>query len=281
MRRKIATLCSTILIFGFFGQAIVAQDKHEEHADDKFDVTTLQGDWKVEKGMKAGAESEAEALPKKMIVGKDNFTMEFQGDIKFVSAYEVDSSKSPMAIDFEITEGPSEEATGSTAKGIFKMEDGKLTLCYHPMGGARPEKFESSDDNGCHMFVMSKAAAKFDAKNLVGTWVYSAGTMAGQESGDERLAGDVEVDDDSFTFAAGPDSQFVMSYKIDSSKSPATIDLKIESGPVSEGEAAGIIKFEDGQITFCYHPTGGDRPTKFESTEDNGCHLFVLEKQDN
>jgi hypothetical protein len=45
--------------------------------------------------------------------------------------------------------------------------------------------------------------------------------------GEERLAGDVVVTRETFTIPAGPDINFVMSYTVDTTVVPATIDLNI------------------------------------------------------
>ena len=60
------------------------------------------------------------------------------------------------------------------------------------------------------------------------------------------------------------------------------IDMKIDSGPAPEGaKAVGIIKIGDGEFTICYDSAGGERPEKFESTEENGCFMFKIEKTGN
>ena len=120
-----------------------------------------------------------------------------------------------------------------------------------------------------------KKAAKW-----IGTWVYVSGVRAGEDVAKERLAGEVEIGEKTLTIPAGPDSEFVMAYEIDKSKKPAAIDLEIESGPVNEGTALGIIKMDEGKLVLCYDPTGQNRPEKFESTSENGAFLFVLKKKE-
>ena len=80
------------------------------------------------------------------------------------------------------------------------------------------------------------------------------------------------------TIPAGGDMKFVMAYKLDTKANPVTIDMEIKEGPVPEGKAKGIIAIEGEQLKLCYHPTGGDRPKKFEATKDNGAFYFVLKK---
>lgn len=113
-------------------------------------------------------------------------------------------------------------------------------------------------------------------EQLLGTWNYTSGMRAGEKVDQDRLAGDVKITKETFTIPAGPDSEFVMNYKLDTKMSPATIDLEIKSGPVNEGKALGILKLEKGVLTLCYDPQGQKRPTEFESTQANGFFMFSL-----
>ena len=116
-------------------------------------------------------------------------------------------------------------------------------------------------------------------KRLLGDWEYTSGKRQGEDVAEERLGGVVTITKETFTLPAGPDSKFVMAFKIDTTQKPAHIDLKIKSGPVPEGATVGIIKLEKNQITLCYDPTGANRPKEFKSTKDNGTFLFTLKRK--
>ncbi len=119
-----------------------------------------------------------------------------------------------------------------------------------------------------------------EIKGLAGKWVITSGQRAGEDVGSERLPPEITFTKKDVTIPAGPD-QFVMSYKVvDDSKDVIKVDFKIESGPAPEGSALAILKLKGNQATLCYDPTGASRPEKFESTEDNGFFLFVMEKKD-
>lgn len=271
-------LVSLLGVFLILGQIATAQDEKSK-TDDKFDAKSLVGSWKVTSGKKSGAKSEGHALPADIKVTDKTLTIPAGPDDAFVMAYELDTSKSPMQIDLEIKEGPAPE--GTTAAGIFKYEDNKLTLCYNAMGADRPADFESTEENGFFLFVMEKNAS-INAKDLVGDWVYDTGTRGDVESAPERLQGNVKITDETFTLPGGPDVEFVMAYELDTTTSPAQIDFEIKEGPAPEGTTAvGIIKYEDGVITVCYNPQGEKRPAKFNSDSDNGWHMFTLVKDDN
>lgn len=165
------------------------------------------------------------------------------------------------------------------------MDDDKMTLCYHPKGDKRPDGFICTEENGFYRFKMKKAEMKKEemsemAKSLIGEWKCIKGTRAGKDVDAARMATTITIDDKIIKIPVGPDMAFEMSYKIDASKSPATIDMRIEAGPAPEGsEALGIIKMKDGKCHLCYHPEGGSRPDGFESTEEDGRFLFEMEKQ--
>lgn len=125
-------------------------------------------------------------------------------------------------------------------------------------------------------------AAKLDPAKLVGDWVYVAGMRSGDKVDKERLAGKVIISKETITLPAGPDQKFVIAYKLDTSKSPVAIDLDIQSGPVNEGKALGIIELKNGELKLCYVPDlggGAKRPEKFESTKENQAFLFTLKKE--
>lgn len=124
-----------------------------------------------------------------------------------------------------------------------------------------------------------KKSAAFDAAKLIADWTYATGTRAGEKVAQERLQGKVKITKDTLTLPAPPGApQFVIGYKLDVKATPVTIDMEIKDGPVKEGKAKGIIALDGDEIKLCYHPTGGDRPIKFESTKENGAFLFVLKR---
>lgn len=122
-------------------------------------------------------------------------------------------------------------------------------------------------------------APALDGETLLGDWEYVSGVRAGEAVAKERLVGTVSISKEAFKVPGGPDGDFVMSYKIDTEKSPATVDFTIESGPVPEGEAKGLIKLEGDKLWLCYEPNGGDRPEKLESTADNNAFFFELKRK--
>ena len=147
---------------------VIAQDKKPETKPDKtekpeakpekaakFDAAKLIGDWKLSEGTKAGEKSGPDLGKDVVTITKDKISLK-AGGMDFEFNYKVDDSKDPAAIDMEIT--LPEGLKGSKAPGIVKVEGDKFTLCYSPMSGTRPTKFESTKDNGAFLFVHTKAA---------------------------------------------------------------------------------------------------------------------------
>jgi uncharacterized protein (TIGR03067 family) len=123
--------------------------------------------------------------------------------------------------------------------------------------------------------------AKFDAKKLEGKWTYVSGKKAGENSAKESLMGTVEITKDKFNIPGPEMKTMPVGYKLDAKESPAKIDLEILDGMFKGGKAEGIIEVKDDELKLCYVMVMGadaKRPTKFESTKDNGAFYFVLKR---
>jgi uncharacterized protein (TIGR03067 family) len=238
-------------------------------------ASPLVGKWAIGSGMKAGEAAPLEDVKVVFEITDNQILMPGpNGEEGFVMNYKIDNSHSPMQIDMNIESGPTPDGK---AVGIVRVEDGQMTLCYDPTGATRPDKFESSEENGFFLFkskkVQTEPAAGLD---ISGTWTFSAGVRAGADVPEDRMTGDVVIDGETITMPAGEDS-FVMGYTIDATTSPASIDMKVLSGPAPEGSVAvGILKRDGDTLTLCYNAMGEDRPANFESTTDNGFFLFEL-----
>ena len=245
------------------------------------DGNPLLGTWKMESGMKAGAKIEDSHLSE-VVITKKTFTMPSSAGEPFVMSYKADMDAKPMTIDFKIDSGPM--AVGSKSQGIFKVEDGMMSLCYDPKGESRPEKMDSTEENGFFVFKLKKSEKKDGgdkkslAKQVTGKWKCVKGVRGGADIAEERMATVITIDDKNIRIPVSEDAAFVMSYTIDESKSPATIDMSIEEGPAPQGQKAiGIVKMEDGKFFLCYDSMGSSRPEKFEA-EDEGHFYFELKR---
>lgn len=121
-----------------------------------FDATKLVGTWKISSGSKAGEKVSDDAAKGSLIIDKDTMTLKGDDGMTFLIGYKIDTKANPVAIDLDIRKP---EELKSQAKGIIQISEETVTLCYHPMGGDRPKKFEATKDNGLHMFTLKKAGA--------------------------------------------------------------------------------------------------------------------------
>lgn len=119
-----------------------------------------------------------------------------------------------------------------------------------------------------------------DPAKVLGSWNYVSGTREGEKVPEAHLKGTVRFDKDKVIVPGEKGEEFVMSYKIDGSKSPAAIDLTIDKAPIKEAvgsKAFGIIAVDGDAMKLAY-VEGNTRPKSFESTKENKVHAFVLKR---
>jgi uncharacterized protein (TIGR03067 family) len=78
------------------------------------------------------------------------------GKVFIASTTQIDPTADPATIDITFSSG---EVKGGTALGIYKIEDGVLTICRADPGQARPAVFSSDPGNGWTLMSYRKAPA--------------------------------------------------------------------------------------------------------------------------
>lgn len=148
-----------------------------------------------------------------------------------------------------------------------------LLMAVPALGIAQDKKPEKADDK------KPEKAEKFDAAKLVGEWKITDGMKAGEKIADDAGKGAVTITKDKISLKS-MDMSFVFAYKIDDKKDPIAVDMEmLEPEGFKGAKALGIVKLDGDKFTLCYNPTmGGARPTKFDSTKDNGNFMFVHTK---
>lgn len=117
----------------------------------------------------------------------------------------------------------------------------------------------------------------FKSDHFFGDWDFVSGKRAGDDVEQGRLGVQASIARENIKIPS-PNGEFVMKYKLNRKTFPVEIDIEIESGPAPEAKALGIMQMKDGELWFCYDPSGEKRPDSFESTAENGFFLFVLKK---
>lgn len=125
------------------------------------------------------------------------------------------------------------------------------------------------------------ALAADDKKDpTVGKWVVESVTRDGKAN--DALKGAVREHAGgkyTLTPAAGSKAQPTSgTYALDTTKSPATIDLVVKGGTYDGKTLLGIAKIEGDTLTVAFAEPGKDRPSKFESTAGSGTVVAVHKK---
>jgi uncharacterized protein (TIGR03067 family) len=80
-----------------------------------------------------------------------------------VFAYRVDANKKPAAMDLILKDADGEHRQ----LGIYKLDQGKLTLCWQHDGKQRPAEFKTVAEPAQMLLVLKRAAAGVDEKGRV------------------------------------------------------------------------------------------------------------------
>lgn len=124
----------------------------DEKSKPKFDPKSIVGTWTITSGLKYGEKVEAKALEGDIVIAADKITIK-SPDMTHEMTYKLDTSKSPVVIDMEGTEGA---AKGFKTEGIIEVTKDGLKLAYAFPGEKRPEKFESPKDSKVLYFQLKK-----------------------------------------------------------------------------------------------------------------------------
>ena len=117
--------------------------------------------------------------------------------------------------------------------------------------------------------VADDAADKKDKEALQGTWMAVSGEKEGKEDTEAKEHALV-FEGDKFSIKRGDNVIVRGTFKINTSKSPKTMDMEISEGPedVKGKTAQAIYQLKGDELTWCVtHPGCGERPEKFATKE--------------
>jgi uncharacterized protein (TIGR03067 family) len=117
---------------------------------------------------------------------------------------------------------------------------------------------------------------------LAGTWTIVSGERNGQRLPDDRVAGlRVTITSETITiFDRANRPSFVVSYTLDTARSPNQIDMKIIDGPRRNMVARGIVTMDSAEEMRLIYSTGNQgRPAEFRTTPGGTtATLFILKR---
>ena len=125
--------------------------------------------------------------------------------------------------------------------------------------------------------TIKKEMAKFQ-----GTWRFVSMQVEGMNYRDTHVSKlTLVLKGDQWTFSDGKKSAAKLTFELDPTKKPKTIDL-VDMDVDKKRYIRGIYSLEGDILTVCYNrdpKKEGDRPAKFATKPDTGFVLFVLKRQ--
>jgi uncharacterized protein (TIGR03067 family) len=187
--------------------------------------------------------------------------------------YNLDLSEQVNAIDI-VLKSPLDEDWKYL--GIYKFEGEILKLCMNK--DKRPTTFDNKDEN--RLYVLQRPPKKRDDENdlkkLQGRW--QPVTII---SNDELQK--IEPKKQSIWVISGnkvfyPSFKTEDEIKLDASKTPKAIDIRVVRKCEKTEEFKGIYAIEENRLTLCIDLEGKGRPTAFESKAGSGHRLLTVER---
>jgi uncharacterized protein (TIGR03067 family) len=135
--------------------ALVAPAAWADERSDSKGASKLIGTWKVTSAEKNGKTETATTTKGKQVkIARDTITcFDTDGKAEMVASYTIDTSTTPWRIDLTCTEG---EHKGKKLKGIVRLEDDTLKVCYAKPDETAPTSFKTSEGQRCFTAERSK-----------------------------------------------------------------------------------------------------------------------------
>jgi uncharacterized protein (TIGR03067 family) len=142
MRSLLAALCLALVAIPLAATAA-----------DKSDLDALQGDWRKTQFQLNGTDGDADKQPSLRIRDDQVFTLQEGKENKdYVLKLKLDQTTNPKLLDVILP-------NGGTLEGIYKLEEGRWTICLNSDPGIknRPTTFESPEGSKLIFAVFEKA----------------------------------------------------------------------------------------------------------------------------
>ena len=116
-------------------------------------------------------------------------------------------------------------------------------------------------------------------KDLDGEWRSTSFSFEGKESGDGNTTLTIDGDNLTFRLSDSADHKTTAMFKVDSSKTPHTIDMTPQDGPEKGKVSLGIYEVKGDELRLCHAAPGLDRPTEFVSGDHRSVMVFKRVKK--
>ena len=112
-----------------------------------------------------------------------------------------------------------------------------------------------------------------------GAWTLVAGETNGNELSEKQLkGGKLVIDGDQYSVTVAGKEAVTGTQKLDSLKSPKTIDITNASGPDKGKTCLGIYELKGDEFRVAFAPPGKARPSKFATKPDSGQWMHVWKR---
>jgi uncharacterized protein (TIGR03067 family) len=113
-----------------------------------------------------------------------------------------------------------------------------------------------------------------ERKKFQGTWTFESVEADGKKQPAAEFKGmTLTFEGDRFTVKKGDEVIMVGTQKLDPSRSPKAVDVKVAKGLNKGAVMLGIYEIRGDTLKVCFDPEGKKRPTEFKSA--SGSQTFV------
>ena len=232
-------------------------------------LTALQGAWDNVSMIMNGSKAEPKYQNGMLVVAGNQATL-FNDLVSESVTLRIFPSTSPVRVDFV-------EGGGKVSRGILRIDQDVLKMCWSMTGGGRPEDFVTHPgDNrrlGEFRRIDRAAVDKKMMERLQGTWTSISVLTKGKDAPADQSHGTIVISGNKVKEQShGPDGGRAIT--IDASRIPASIDIASESGMPTHG----IFRFDREQLQMCWTNPGGRRPTDFTTSISDGRWLATFQR---
>jgi uncharacterized protein (TIGR03067 family) len=120
------------------------------------EMAKLEGEWSMVSGEIDGQAMPAEfAKTAKRVAKGGETTVTINGQLFMKAKFTIDPAKTPKAIDYTFTGGPT---AGKTQYGIYELDGDTVKFCFASPGQDRPAEFTTKPGSGRTLSVWKRTA---------------------------------------------------------------------------------------------------------------------------